>query len=102
MISLDQKKKDSFELEWRKREKDSKYEFQDSLEFYSNRQVPIWAVVKFKIDKTWDNIIAKVIKKPYYMDSYWKARYRGFLVCEKEDWERFVSHVWKIVSILNK
>jgi hypothetical protein len=27
------------------------------------------------------------------MDKFWKARYRWYLVCELENWDRFVAHV---------
>lgn len=91
MLSIDQQKKQSFDKERQAKLDNTSIKCKEYYMF-SNRQIEVWAIVEFK---TLDNTIikAKVVKKPFYMDKFGKARYRWFLVCELENENRFVTHV---------
>ena len=89
--SIDQIKKESFDRERELKLSNSKIKCKEYW-IFSNRQIDVWSIIHLKTIYN-DAIIAKVIKKPFYMDKFWKARYRGYIVCELENWDRFVSHV---------
>jgi len=91
MISIDQKRKEDFEKIWDNKLENSKYNL---IEYglFSNRQIHIWNTVKLKTVE-WSFITGKVVKKPSYIDRFWKARYRGYIVLQNESKDIIIAHV---------
>lgn len=91
MKTADQVKKENFEKIWNEKIENSQYEFVEYW-LFSNRQIPVWKEVSLK---TRDGLLitAKVVKKPFYTDKFWKARYLWYLVLQDNSKNIIIAHV---------
>ena len=98
----DKEKKESFDKLWKQKYKDSLHEFESALWFYSNRRVLEGDIITCALKDTMaDKKHLEVVQKPYYIDSYNKARYRGWLRCREVggDGTIIVANIEHIITI---
>ncbi len=91
MDTLDQKKKKDFENIRNDKLENSQYNFVEYW-LFSNRQIRLWHKVQLKTEDG-EYITATVVKKPSYIDSFWKARYRGYIVLQNDSKDIIIAHV---------